>query len=118
MKEQNLPSAHIVNVFESKVDKNKKGSIIQETKLFCILLKGGNEMFCPKCGKINPDDNQVCSGCGAALAEEKSLPSTNKKGKVLKIALTVIAIIVVICVVALIMNGCGSTPPPEDKLTF
>lgn len=36
-------------------------------------------MFCPKCGRINPDEEEFCKGCGAALHEEKGEPETNKK---------------------------------------
>ena len=28
-------------------------------------------MFCPKCGRINPDEEEFCKGCGALLHEEK-----------------------------------------------
>ena len=38
-------------------------------------------MFCPKCGKINPDTEKLCSGCGAELREEQVIaPKKSKKG--------------------------------------
>ncbi len=53
-------------------------------------------MFCPKCGKMNPDDREKCSGCGAILHEEKPQANKNKKSPIGKI----IAIIAALAVVA------------------
>lgn len=75
-------------------------------------------MFCPKCGKINPDENKECSGCGAVLKEENEVPAAKKKGKALKIIVTALIVIAVICIVLLLLNGCGSVLPPEEKMTF
>ncbi len=36
-------------------------------------------MFCPRCGKMNPDEKENCSGCGAVLHEPK--PEEPKKKK-------------------------------------
>ena len=73
-------------------------------------------MFCPKCGKINPDTENLCSGCGAELHEEKAvLPKKSKKG--LKIALTV-ALLVVVVVVVLVLNGCNPGNITKDNMSF
>lgn len=37
-------------------------------------------MFCPKCGKMNPDDREKCSGCGAVLHEPKAEAPKKKSG--------------------------------------
>ncbi len=42
-------------------------------------------MFCPKCGKMNPDDREKCSGCGAVLHEPKPEAPKKKKGAAGKI---------------------------------
>ncbi len=36
-------------------------------------------MFCPKCGKMNPDERENCSGCGAVLHEPKAEEPKKKK---------------------------------------
>lgn len=75
-------------------------------------------MFCPKCGKINPDDSQICSGCNAELSQEKTDTSKSKKGKILKTVIWLLAIAALICIVILIFNGCGRMQLPEEKMTF
>lgn len=75
-------------------------------------------MFCPKCGKINPDENTECSGCGAVLKEENEAPVVRKKGKALKIIVTALIVIAIICIVVFLLNGCSNALPPEEKLTF
>ena len=37
-------------------------------------------MFCPKCGKMNPDEREFCSGCNAVLHEPKPEAPKKKKG--------------------------------------
>lgn len=37
-------------------------------------------MFCPKCGRINPDDDITCKGCGAPLHEEENTEAEKKRG--------------------------------------
>ena len=75
-------------------------------------------MFCPKCGKINPDNEEICSGCGAALHEETAVAVPPKKGNGIKIALAVIALIIIVCIVILLFSGCGTAALPEDRMTF
>lgn len=76
-------------------------------------------MFCPKCGKINPDDGERCSGCGAALREEANTPPAAKKGKAWKIILTAVLALVVICIVVFLLSGCsGGTVNPNEKVLF
>ena len=53
-------------------------------------------MFCPKCGKMNPDERENCSGCGAVLHEPKTKAPKKKKG----VAGKIIAIIAALAVAA------------------
>ena len=42
-------------------------------------------MFCPKCGRMNDDELEVCKGCGAPLHEDKEeKPMKKKSGAVVK----------------------------------
>ena len=69
-------------------------------------------MFCPKCGKINSDNNKECSGCGTPLSENAP-ESSSKKGKAWKIL--VILVIVVVAVAVLILSGCAA---PDKDMSF
>lgn len=71
-------------------------------------------MFCPECGKINPDNNTECSGCGALLKEEPSPTKKSSKGKVWK-AVAVLVIVAVIVAIVLVLNGCSA---PEKDMSF
>ena len=74
-------------------------------------------MFCPKCGKINPDDAQNCSGCDALLkAETPALPA--KKTGALKWVITALVIIAIIAVIVFFMSGCSAGELPKENLTF
>lgn len=75
-------------------------------------------MFCPKCGKINPDNEEKCTGCGAVLHEETEAKVPVKKGKGLKIALAVIAFLIIICIVIFMLNGCAGATLPEEGMSF
>lgn len=75
-------------------------------------------MFCPKCGKINPDNEERCSGCGAILHEETVAAVPKKKGKWLKIIFAVIAVLIILCIVVFLLNGCGASSLPEERMTF
>jgi len=74
-------------------------------------------MFCPKCGKINPDSEEVCSGCGAVLheASENSLPTKSNKNKAI---ITAIVILIVIIAVVLFLNACDPGNMANDNMTF
>ena len=37
-------------------------------------------MFCPKCGRMNDDNDTNCKGCGALLHEETEEKEPQKKG--------------------------------------
>ncbi len=75
-------------------------------------------MFCPKCGKINPDDAEKCSGCEALLKEEQPVVPA-KKSCALKWIVTVLVILVIIAVIVLFMNGCsGGGELPKENMTF
>ena len=74
-------------------------------------------MFCPKCGKINPDDAEKCTGCDALLHEETAPVPVKKKSKALKfIAVGFLVVAVIVAVV--LLTGCGNQPAPKDSLTF
>lgn len=75
-------------------------------------------MFCPKCGKINPDNNEVCSGCNAQLHTEIEEKKPSKKGGWVKTALIILAVAVVVTVVVILLNGCGNVAVPEESMTF
>ncbi len=76
-------------------------------------------MFCPKCGKINPDTEVKCSGCGAELREEAPAP-VKKSNKTWKIALATIAVVAVIVVAVVLLSGCGHAMMPDinDRITY
>lgn len=65
-------------------------------------------MFCPKCGKINPDDGKICTGCGAELEENKVVEKKAKKGfgKVIGILIAVV-LIVAVCLLTINLAGCA-----------
>ena len=75
-------------------------------------------MFCPKCGKINPDNKEICSGCKAPLAQAKTEEKNKKRWKVLKIVLLVVAALVIACIIIFLLSGCGVTKLPKEKMTF
>lgn len=56
-------------------------------------------VFCPKCGRINPDEEETCKGCGALLHEKKE--EAPKKSKFPNKLLA--GIIVILIAVALIV---------------
>lgn len=74
-------------------------------------------MFCPKCGKINPDDAQNCSGCDALLKEEVVV-AVKKTSGVLKWVITALVILVIIAVIVFLMSGCSGGELPKENLTF
>lgn len=75
-------------------------------------------MFCPKCGKINPDNEERCSGCGADLHEETELMPQAKKRNGLKIALAIIAVLIIICILVFILSGCDTGDILGDNISF
>ncbi len=75
-------------------------------------------MFCPKCGKINADSEEKCTGCGAPLHEETKAEAPLKKGKGFKIVLAIIAVVIVVCVALLILNGCDAGSIPKENISF
>lgn len=75
-------------------------------------------MFCPKCGKINPDNEEKCSGCGADLHAETEIKAPAKKRNGLKIVFAIIAVLIIICILVFILNGCDMGVIPEDNISF
>ncbi len=75
-------------------------------------------MFCPKCGKINPDNEEKCSGCGAALEKAEAL-AVPKKRKVWKIVLVAALIVIAVLVVVFLFSGCNAGDvSPNEKVLF
>lgn len=74
-------------------------------------------MFCPKCGKINPDDAVLCSGCHSPLQEEKEVPA-KKQINWGKIILVAVIVVVAAVVVAMTLSGCGGGTLPEETMAF
>ncbi|MBR1969072.1 MAG: hypothetical protein IKA17_01815 [Clostridia bacterium] len=65
-------------------------------------------MFCPKCGKINPDDGKICTGCGAALEENNTVEKKPKKGLGKIIGILVAAVLIVaVCFLTINLTGCA-----------
>ncbi len=54
-------------------------------------------MFCPKCGRINPDENEVCKGCGAALHPEDETVVQKSKGSFTKKLIITLVVVALIC---------------------
>lgn len=75
-------------------------------------------MFCPKCGKINSDDAEKCSGCDAVLHSEEVLPTVKKKS-LLKFFVAALVLIAIIVVLIFVFGGCaGSNVNPNEKVLF
>lgn len=75
-------------------------------------------MFCQKCGKINPDNEEKCSGCGATL-EKAEAPAVPKKRKVWKILLAAVLLVIAVLVVVFLLSGCGAgNVNPNEKVLF
>lgn len=65
-------------------------------------------MFCPKCGKINPDDGKICTGCGAVLEEKDAEEKKTKKspGKVIGVLIAIV-LIAAVCFLTINLAGCS-----------
>ncbi len=65
-------------------------------------------MFCPKCGKMNPDDREFCSGCNAVLHEQEAETPKRKRGAAGKIAALAAAAAIVVGAGAAAIVSCDS----------
>lgn len=74
-------------------------------------------MFCPKCGKINPDNGETCSGCGAELHEQVEVIPKKKNHTALKIIIAAVVVVAVVVAVVL-LTGCGSSEIPTETMNF
>ena len=75
-------------------------------------------MFCQKCGKINPDNQEKCSGCGAILEKTQVLQAP-KKRKMWKIVLAALLLIIAVLVVVFLFSGCGGADVrPDGNVLF
>ena len=75
-------------------------------------------MFCPKCGKINPDDAEKCSGCDTVFCEQESAVPAKKKSGALKWVITIAVILIIIAVVVFLLSGCSAGNLPKEKMSF
>ena len=75
-------------------------------------------MFCPKCGKINPDNNEICSGCNAPLHDENEKKAPAKKVNIGKILIAVAIVAIAVVAVVLFLSGCGKIEAPVETMTF
>lgn len=74
-------------------------------------------MFCPKCAKINPDSNDLCSNCGAVLHESNdSYPVKKTSG--FKAVIAILLIIALIVAIVLLLNGCTLEGVDQDSISF
>ena len=74
-------------------------------------------MFCPKCAKINPDSNDLCSNCGAVLHENNdSVPI--KKSSSFKAVIAIFLVIALIVAMVLLLNGCDLESIDQDSISF
>lgn len=67
-------------------------------------------MFCPKCGKMNPDDREFCSGCNAVLHEPKEEAPKKKNNALGKIIAIIAAAAVVVGGSAAAVVSCSKEP--------
>ena len=74
-------------------------------------------MFCPKCGKINPDNGERCSGCGAVLHEETETVVKKKNHTVLKIVIAAVVVAAIVVAVVL-LAGCSTSEIPNETMNF
>lgn len=77
-------------------------------------------MFCPKCGKINPDTEERCSGCNAVLKEQTAPVAEKKNRKVLKTVLVTLSVAIVIAAIVFFCCSCGHSVMPDinDRITY
>ena len=66
-------------------------------------------MFCPKCGNINPDNGEVCTGCNAVLHEKNEEEAKPKKrfSKIIGILIAAV-LIAAVCFLTVSLTGCSS----------
>jgi len=78
-------------------------------------------MFCPKCGRINPDEEVLCKGCGAVLHEETEEKNTKKRGIGVKVAKVVVLLAVLVGAVSFSITSCEKEEAfmavPKDCIT-
>ena len=55
-------------------------------------------MFCPKCGRMNPDEEEFCKGCGAVLhdPEEESAKLKKKNHAKTKLVALIAALVLAV----------------------
>ena len=73
-------------------------------------------MFCPKCAKINPDSNDLCSNCGAVLHEDNGI--SMKKSSNFKAIVAILLVIALITAIVLLLNGCTPGSIEQDQISF
>ena len=73
-------------------------------------------MFCPKCAKINPDSNDLCSNCGAILHEDIGEPI--RKSSNFKAIVAILLFIALVVGIVLLLNGCNPGNIEQDQISF
>ena len=74
-------------------------------------------MFCPKCAKINPDSNDLCSNCGAVLRENNYDVPVKRKGG-FKAAAAILLVVAIVVAIVLLLNGCAPGDIEKDAISF
>ena len=74
-------------------------------------------MFCPKCAKINPDGNDLCSNCGAVLRENNGYAPAKKNGT-FKAVLAILLVAAVVVALVVLLNGCDPGNIMQDNVSF
>ena len=74
-------------------------------------------MFCPKCAKINPDSNDLCSNCGAVLREKDYGTSVKKSGN-FKAIVAILVVIALITAIVMLLNGCDPGNIDQNTIPF
>lgn len=75
-------------------------------------------MFCPKCGRINPDEETICKGCGSNLHEGELaiVKKPKRKGRVIIAAVVAVLVIALACVVAVTLSGCSGSDYDDEQI--
>ena len=74
-------------------------------------------MFCPKCGRINNDEDILCKGCGAALHDENEKKPEKKRGRAKAVIAALAALGVIAAAAAGFLVSCDA-PQQESCAAY
>lgn len=79
-------------------------------------------MFCPACGKKNPDNARFCAACGRAFSHGSTTPVKPKASlvgfiKVLPFVGVAVVVVAAVLVISNLIGGRGSAQEIADELT-